>query len=173
MAEYKDVEKGESRLERAREKSGLPDNLEPGPRASSAAHEGGTDDADKRDGGHNLPAGAGGQEDVSDVDITSEESDVSDYPETPAAKTKEAAGLFSGKALSNARLFARMKEFCFACRDARTDATTATDRGVSAEDESPVPQYQTYWEKVAGQSQSHAVCVLGLPCQRTQAVRIG
>ena len=38
----------------------------------------------------------------------------------------------------------------------------------AAEDESPVPQYATYWEKVAGHSQSHVVFLRALHCPWTQ-----
>lgn len=96
VEEYKDVAKGE----KAREKSGLSANpsklVLP---STSAAPEGGACYGDKGGGVCNASGRAGDQSGSSDIsDISSEESDVSDYPAIPSPKTKEAAGLFSGKA---------------------------------------------------------------------------
>ena len=88
--------------ERAREKSGLSANAsEPAPPSSSAALDGGGSYEDKSDSVCNASGRAEGHARASDIsDISSEDSDVSDYPEMPSPKTKEVAGLFSGKALS-------------------------------------------------------------------------
>ena len=116
---YKDVAKGE----RAREKSGLSANAsEPAHSSSSAAPEEGGSYEDKSGGVCNASGKEGGHTGASDIrDISSEESDVSDYPEIPSPK--EAGGLFSGKALSNKGF---MQRFVYARSGARPAAPPAS-----------------------------------------------